>query len=336
MRYIVVYLVSFLFFYSCKPPYSETSFYYWKTTFKLSTKEKHLLQKNNIKTLYVRFFDIDISKENGKPVPLGVLNHADSIPNQLHIVPVIFITNRTFINVPKSEIATLANNVVQKINAIKSSYEELQFDCDWSGKTKENYFYFLEQVRKVTGKNKILSATIRLHQVKYSYRTGIPPVDRGMIMFYNMGDVSRQNETNSIYLKSNADKYNKYLKEYPLASDVALPIFTWYVHYSDDKITGLITKKATPEITDTLHFARIGKSFSFTVKMSFVENGIYYKIGDVLRKEEVSEEDLVSAAKDLGDNLPVLKRRIVYYDLDELNLKNYNENIFKKISGTFN
>ncbi|PBQ33163.1 hypothetical protein CNR22_15735 [Sphingobacteriaceae bacterium] len=335
MKYVAIYLV-IVFFGSCKSPHSETSFYYWKTNFKLSALESEILQKNKVETLYIRFFDIDLSKETQKPVPLGLLAHEDSIPREFHIIPVVFITNRTFINLSKAEIDLLAKHVIQKIDALKSDYEELQFDCDWSNKTKDNYFYFLEQIRKIIGKNKNLSSTIRLHQVKYYNKTGIPPVERGMIMFYNMGDLSSKKETNSIYNKTNSDKYIKYLKNYPLPSDVALPIFNWYVHYRDGKVLGLITKKTIPDVRDTTHFARIEKSFSFAVKLSFFENGIYYQEEDVLRKEELSEEELLNAAKDVLENLPTLKRKIVYYDLDELNLKNYNENIFKKISDIAN
>ncbi len=44
-----------------------------------------------------------------------------------------------------------------------------------------------------------LSSTIRLHQIKYRERTGVPPVERGMLMFYNMGQFSADPEARAIF-----------------------------------------------------------------------------------------------------------------------------------------
>ena len=43
-----------------------------------------------------------------------------------------------------------------------------------------------------------MSATIRLHQVKYRADTGVPPVDRGMLMAYNLLPPDQAGERSSI------------------------------------------------------------------------------------------------------------------------------------------
>ena len=85
----------------------------------------------------------------------------------------------------------------------------------------------------------MLSATIRLHQVKYYKQAGIPPVDRGMLMFYNMGKLNALTAENSIYNSNDAAGYIETVDDYPLKLDLALPAFSWAVHfrnsYSEEK-----------------------------------------------------------------------------------------------------
>lgn len=40
-------------------------------------------------------------------------------------------------------------------------------------------------------------------------------------------------------------------------------------------------------------------------------------------------------AKDLDDNLKETPKEIIFYDLDELNMKNYEKNIFKQVIARF-
>lgn len=326
------------YFFSCKKNVTETetSFYYWKTKFHLSQTEKNNLKELNTKALYVRFFDVDISEGTDKPLPVGVLEGIDSIPKNINCIPVVFITNRTFLNLNKGHVALLAKNSVSKINSIKTNYTELQFDCDWSGKTKENYFFFLEEVKKHIPKDVKLTCTIRLHQVKYTFKTGVPPVSRGMLMFYNMGDLSDINGENSIYSTKIAEKYTSSLKTYDLPLDVALPIFKWYVHYRSNSVIGLITKNEVPKINDTIHFSQQENNTKFNVKTDHLENGIFYKKDDVLKYETISREQLIEAAELLQQNLKKENRKIVFYDLDENNINNYEKETFEKVVAGFN
>ncbi|MEO6303461.1 MAG: hypothetical protein ABIP51_09815 [Bacteroidia bacterium] len=323
-------------FYSCKKNVSEASFYYWKTKFKISQTEKSALQQLNVNSLYVRFFDVDLEKESGKPIPVGVIEGLDSVPPNTKIIPVVFITNRTFLNLSKEEVLLLAKNVVSKINSIKKDCNELQFDCDWSGKTKTNYFLFLEEVKKLLSKNTALTCTIRLHQVKYALRSGIPPVDRGILMFYNIGDLYDQNEANSIYNSQNAKKYITFIKDYKLPLDVALPVFRWFVHYRNNTVVGLITKDNMPKTNDTLYFSQLENNTKFNVRTDHLENGIFYRTNDVLKLETLNDEQLIEAAELVNENLKKEDRKIIFYDLDEDNIKYYDKKTFTKIMAVFN
>jgi len=334
-------------FFSCKKNSSETSFYYWKTQFHLSKTEKKALTDLKVKTLYLRFYDVDVDENAQEPIPIGVISNLDSVSPNIKVIPVVFITNRTFLNRGKADVIKLARNVINKINYIKNNYTELQFDCDWSGKTKENYFLFLREVRKLVSHDVKLSSTIRLHQVKYALKTGIPPVDRGTLMFYNMGELQDQREANSIYNSNNAQKYTAFIHDYSLPLDLALPIFKWYVHYRNGAFIGLITKKDVPEINDTLNFKNSffergdkgidsENNTKFNVRTDHLENGVFYRTNDILKLEALSDLQLIEAADLAAKNLKKEDRKIIFYDLDEENINYYDKETFTKIKSVFN
>jgi hypothetical protein len=320
---------------SCQTSSVEPSFYYWRTKAVLSSGETAALKTFHVKHLYVRFFDVDIKEEQGKPEPLGVVDSLERLPKQLSVIPVVFITNRTFLRLKQdTEVIALARNVLKKINSLRASYPELQIDCDWSDKTKVRYFLFLETLKKQLSKSVKLTATIRLHQIKYPVRTGVPPVDGGMLMFYNMGKLEDTEAPNSIFEAGTASAYTPYLRSYALHLDVALPIFRWYVHYRNGVVKGLIVKKRLPDISDTSYFYRDAKS-PYTVKKSGVLHGVSYEAGDVLKFEALDDEALLEAAALLQKNLPDEHRRLVLYELDDFNLNYYESKTLQQVYSSF-
>ncbi|MEZ4901823.1 MAG: hypothetical protein R2822_08725 [Spirosomataceae bacterium] len=64
--------------------------------------------------------------------------------------------------------------MVQKIttNAPHLLWKEVQIDCDWTVATKAKYFRLLQQISALLPPSVILSATIRLHQIKFYRTTG--------------------------------------------------------------------------------------------------------------------------------------------------------------------
>lgn len=322
--------------FSCKNNSSKNnkfSFYYWRTNFNLSATEKEILSNNDVETIYTRFFDIDIKDTLSGAQPFGIIRGVEQ--NHAQIIPVVFITNRTFYYLDSGMVKALAAKTLLKINSITKNYHEIQFDCDWTEKTRFNYFLFLNEIKKQIANTKVqLSATIRLHQIKYKEITGVPPVNRGMLMFYNMGDVSDPKETNSIYNKTKAGLYLPYLKQYTLPLDVALPVFNWQVHFKNGRIKNLFNKSNAIEITEK-DFKTLDKN-TFEAKKELIVAGKYIGKGDVLRLEELSSEELINAATLLNENLLKEKRQVVFYDLDDYNIKNYEKDIFKKVANCFN
>lgn len=311
------------------------SFYYWKTNFRLSPSEVTTLRDNKVKKLYLRYFDVD--KAPGQPVaqPVSPIVLNDSLYSS-RIVPVIYIKKRVFENIDSSRLPALAKNIfslIQQINQTKQiTNTEVQFDCDWTESTKLLYFSFIRIFRSISKLD--ISATIRLHQVKYYQRTGVPPVDHGVLMYYNMGEINAGNN-NSVYDKTIAAKYNPSLGHYPLALDVALPIFAWGQQIRDGQVAGLLNKINEGRFANDSNFTVLGKN-RFLVKHAGFKAGYYFREKDEVKLESVSGDELLGMAKDINKYLPNNPRTLIFYDLDSINTNRYEKGIYKKILDGFN
>jgi hypothetical protein len=319
---------------SCKKPANaKSAFYYWKSNFKLNSQQNQLLQQTSHNTLYIRFFDIIWDDTGRRTFPDAVINF-EQPADKLHITPVIFISNKTFENIKDIAIDSLAINSNMLVNRIalknKINYQTIQVDCDWTLSTRDKYFNFLKTLKKISHRQ--LEATIRLHQVKYKERTGIPPVDRGVLMFYNMGKLSAGlQQPNSIYNEGDAEKYVSYIPQYPLPLDVALPLFSWAVHIRQGKIIQLYRSLGKKQLNDPLNFDQRGNTWRS--KKSFFFNGIYIKENDIFKLEEIDVNTLKTAARQLSRYLPNQKNRtIIYYELGNLNQSEFNAQTLNQVS----
>ncbi|MBK8611439.1 MAG: hypothetical protein IPL84_16250 [Chitinophagaceae bacterium] len=161
----------------------EPAFYFWKSVFTLSDFEKKKLDSLQVKTIYLKFFDVDWNEELKKPKPLATIRITDSAYKDFSIIPTVFITNACIQKIDSGQVKELADHLMGLLKGILADHHfkeipEIQFDCDWTGSTREKYFALLKESRALMPNAK-LSATIRLHQVKYLSKSGIPPVDRG-------------------------------------------------------------------------------------------------------------------------------------------------------------
>lgn len=328
-------LTIFLFlFYSCNQETEPIiAFYYWKTNFKLSQQEQEILTENKVKKLYIRYFDIELSKENNEPIPVSPIHFSTKV-SQFTIVPVVYIKNSVMLskslNIP--DLVKKTTGFIKQVN-IKNqiTVNEIQIDCDWTLTSKDNYLKFIELFKKANSTQ--LSATIRLHQIKYYDKTKVPNVDNGVLMYYNMGTIA-PDSLNSIYNREIAQKYISSLKNYPLKLNVALPIYTWAIHIRYNKVIALKSKINTFELAKDTNFVAIKPNY-FKVINSNYKNSTFYRKDDILKIETISKDNLLEMADDLGENLKQNPKEIIFYDLDQFNFQHYEKDIFKKTSTRF-
>jgi hypothetical protein len=323
---------------SCrKPGNSTTAFYYWKTGFSLNEQQTDLLKQTG-NNAYIRFFDVSWNDKEQRAYPNAVVQ-LNNPPVSLNIIPVIYITNKTFENITDTAVTTLAAHCNKLINELagekKISYTKVQVDCDWSLSTRVKYFSFLAAFKKLNQKQ--LEATIRLHQVKFKDRTGVPPVDRGVLMFYNMGKLNAGlHQPNSIYNEEDADKYVDYLNTYPLKLDIALPLFSWAIHIRDGRVIQVYGKIRQKQLADQAHFQPVEGRANYRAKTSFFLEGIYIKQNDIFKLEETDSNILDAAAKQLAKHLPKQKHTtIIYYELANIDPGKFNAETIRQVSARF-
>jgi hypothetical protein len=315
---------------ACHQHNKAISFYYWKTNFHLDSIEKQTISNNSVNVIYTRYFDVDFLPGDSIPNAIAPITF-DSNNTVTGIVPVIYLKNRTLERLDSAGLKMLSEKVYSLVAGINRWANvhpaEIQFDCDWTETTKDKYFLFLKHYKFLS--KQIISATIRLHQVKYPGTTGIPPVDYGVLMYYNMGDINT-GTTSSIYDKSIAAKYNPAIKAYPLTLDIALPIFAWALQIRDDKVVKLLNKMNFLHFENDSNFTGAGKD-RYAVKHACFHGGYYFKENDTVKTEHVPEEDLLDIITQINRYSNHRIRNLIFYDLDKENLVLYDKNIFRKI-----
>lgn len=315
----------------------ERSFYYWRSVFNLNAVEKRALDVLKISKLYVKYFDVVWSEEKKSAMPVAKILFKDEDtgrPTVCKIVPVVFITNECMYKLSQNEIGGLAKNIIQLIEQLDTtknmaSAAEWQIDCDWTATTKENYFLLLKLLKQHTvATQKILSATIRLYQCKYLQKTGVPPVDKGLLMCYNMGNLKNLKTTNSIIETKELEKYTGTLNSYPLALDVALPLFDWKVLFRNKAYAGLI--QMLPE--QALKNKAVKQTGNyFEIVADTVIKGYAFKQGDVLRDEQSDIQEVLGVCKVIGTQLKTTELAVSLYHLDSITLSKYTLHELEKV-----
>ena len=334
---ISCFLVAVLFallFVGCKeqglheyPRNACNSVYYWRTTFNVSDAEQQFITKHNVKRLYLRLFDVDMSKRNLwetlSPQPIATIQFPDSANLSLvmqqvdECVPTVFITLHALKQMPWHEANDYAQKICTRIlnmcsyHGFRDKVHEVQIDCDWTETTENTYFHLLDEMRYILhAQGIILSATIRLHQL----RTTVPPVDRGVLMLYNTGSLKHPETKNSILSYVDAMPYLKRIN-YSLPLDYAFPNFGWGVWFCNNAFQAILHQQDYSdenlyEQTDSTHYRVIKNHYN---------EGHWLICGDIIRKEI---SDMV-AIEQIKQHLPFSEATsIIMYHLDENNLKN--------------
>lgn len=337
----IIIFCGFLLAISCQPSTGNSrAFYYWKSQFALSPAEQKELLDLGISKLYIKFFDVTWNEPQAAAQPAAKLRSDSSSLNwlgrqKIELIPTVFITNQTLLKLTDDQLPGLAG----KINALLESLlpasaakklQEIQLDCDWTAQSKDRYFQLLTLLRQQPlFKDRSISATIRLYQCKYSGKTGIPPVNKGLLMCYNMGNLKNPQTNNSILETAELNKYSSGLHNYPLPLDIALPLFEWRVLFRNNSYAGLIND-LPDQLLESPDLASTKKNRSEILKDTLL-NGYALKKGDVLRKEDSRPSELLASLALLGRKLPKASRTLALYHFDSITLSKISRNDLENI-----
>lgn len=325
--FINVFLLSFLLLAACEkavesqqyePP--KIGFYHWQQRLNADSLPQHLLSTGE--PLYTKCFDVSWSA--GAPKALAVLD-IDSSQIKPELIPVVFITNAVMKHSSQAQLEQLSTDLLSLVNAIlldyrssnvgkKALYPALQIDCDWTISSRDNYFHFLQLLRKQLDEDVVLSSTIRLHQYRDSDAQGIPPVDRGTLMAYNVGDLNSWATINSQLDSNITASYlkRKSKKSYPLPLDIALPYYEWAAIYRNNELAYLINELTATQLTDSSRFEQLSTT-RFQVKKSTYLDGYYLYSNDLIRLEGPDSTTLQTVAKQLATVPGFPDQKLLFY-----------------------
>lgn len=318
-------------------PHREyNSIYHWKTVFNPTESELIFLREHNIKRLYLRFFDIALDNHwLGKQlsaIPIATTAFSQTPPLDMEIVPTVYITLEAIRSINGQEV-DYANRIVTRILAMATRHKigninEVQFDCDWTGTTKNSYFELCRIARDSLRKKGIeLSSTIRLHQLQ----DDCPPVDRGVLMLYNTGALKSVQTKNSILNYSDVIPYLKNIN-YRMHLDFAYPAFAWSIWFRDGKFKAILR---TTDFLDTDYYQQLTDGTYKVLKDHYLESHELLR-DDIIRLESPRYDEVLKvkqlAEKTLRNNT---EYSVVLYHLDSISLTKYAadeiENIYRHL-----
>ena len=302
------------------------AFYYWKN-YDDFWYESDILDTLKVRKLYVKYFEVDYDPDLG-PVPKAKTELTMSrtewdyekdkdvlSPNaKLNIVPTVFILNSVF-KEPELNTREMAKNI---LFLILKKYEEnmegfscpkeIQIDCDWTESTKNVYMRFLRELKQEMRKNKSLentqlSATLRLYAYKFPNRMGVLPVDRAMLMCYNLLTPRESGNRNSILDIQELKKYLEGADDYPVALDVALPTYSNVQVFQNQQFKSLFYE----EDSAFLSYLKPLKPPFYLISKDTLVDEVYLRKGDHLKVERVS-------AKQIREAIDVINREVQFKD----------------------
>lgn len=292
----------------------ERGFYTWGGYYSESDIDTLKVQK-----VYQKFFEVGLNNVL-EPIPVDELGSFSLISNWRsnepddrspflkELVPVVYIQNSVLLQ-KDFNAADLAHKVWhlleqnldgQNNDGLEVQVKEFQMDCDWTPRTRKNYFSFLVAFKKELRASALfgrcqLSATLRLYPYKYPNKMGFLPkeVDRAMLMCYNLSAPDHTGQRNSIFSLEVLKAYLQNTETYPTDLDIALPVYSMAYVYQDQQLVKLLrntdsTFNSSLQPVDGLWYA---------VQKDTVIDEFYMRKGQRVKLETISYLDLKSAIK---------------------------------------
>lgn len=335
-----------------EPP--QIGFYHWQQRLEQDSLNTCLLEAVSAEELHVKFFDVVWNSQRAAPsarleakvdstfqlaiIPVvfitnEVMREIDpiqlpSLANDI-LNEITSILEESFFKADslaedyqssKAPIGSSTDSISQKKGERTTSLHvleritELQIDCDWTATTRDKYFAFLKTLRKWLPPAAELSATVRLHQFKDQAIQGVPPIDRGVLMAYNVGDLSRWDTRQSQLDTTITAAYLRPDKKYPLPLDIALPYYQWGVIYREEKLAYLINELTATALSDTSRFTLLTAN-RYQVRQATYLNGYYLYAQDLIRLEVPDQPSLLTLANQLRLIPPFSGQRLLFYHL---------------------
>jgi hypothetical protein len=341
MKKTIALLTVVLLLFGCKKDAStnvEKAFYYWQN----SSMDGEKIDSLATQKIYYRIFEVENNEIEGNfPVNKNRPSRYELDGENILLVPTIFIRNEVFKNSDLKSLEQLADNIAfltekftidQYSEEKEFDYDEIQIDCDWTESTKDNYFYLLKKLKEFSKKK--ISCTLRLYPYAYPEKMGVPPVDKAMLMCYNLVSPLSDPKKNSVLDVSELKKYLVNKKKYPIHIDVALPLFSWSLIYHNNQF------KQLQDVDESALVDRAKKIDSMWYEMTEdfeYNNATYLKTGDKIKVEKVEYQTLLDAIDVIKKNVKLDNAFTVsFFDFQYRTFKNYSNEEISALYSRFN
>lgn len=314
-----------------KIPSPNRSVYFYKTVWNPDSLEIDFLQKFSIKKIYMRFFDVAPTKD-GILVPNATIKFLKPIPDNVQIIPTIFIVDNCLRHNLSNLPILLKERIVQMCETNDIIVNEVQIDCDWTKSTEDKFFWFLNELKnELTKENIILSSTIRLHQLASAQ----PPVEYGILMPYNAGQVTDYYCNNPILDFKDVKPYIKFIKNYQLPICVAYPNFKWQLQFRNKRLQNILYDE---NLKNEFYYKQLDSLTYVAIRTRTISNSVgkVNKMSQVLpgdtilvRRSEI--EAILKTKSELEKENPSVKCQTVIYDLNSKNINNLTTNEYEEI-----
>ena len=251
------------------------SVYYWRTDLRLDSTERAFLSQYNINKVYCRYFDVVMNDDATEPSPNATISFSDTLPAGIELIPTIYITEDCMHKPHKDLAKKIVDRILQmnETNDI-SNVHEIQIDCDYTSKSRQTYYKFLEEVRhQLSSKKYQLSTTIRLHQLSMP----APPADYGVLMVYNTGNPLKWQERNPILDYRDVYPYLSRLDDYPLPLATAYPVYQWIRNIQNVRVEHTVEAEEILKVKHAMEKERPGLSRSIITYHLETDNINRYK-----------------------------------------------------------
>lgn len=309
----------------------QKGFYHW-TSGEMSVFEEHVLQESGTNKVYLKLFEVSMDELEGA-IPMDKIygKYPDSFFESMEIVPCIFIENEVIARSTDDELEELAENVVfltekyltkdiKENENTEVNWKEIQIDCDWIKSSKTKYFTFLKALKKHTDKQ--LSCTLRLYPYKFQKEMGVPPVDRAMLLCYNLSNPQTNEDLNTILDMGELKKYLQGGKPYPLPLDVGIPMYSSCYKFTNGHFDEVI--HSVPEGLESVCLPS-DDGLWYTLRQDTTIDYNHFRKGQHIKIERVSNELLEEACTLIREYVPLEKdASIAIYHLNESELKKYD------------
>jgi hypothetical protein len=207
-----------------------------------------------------------------------------------------------------------------ELSKVKLNCNEILIDCDWSEKSKKNYFYLLKKIKNQFPGYSI-AATIRLWQYKYYKKTGIPPVDKGLLMCYNLTSPTDYKTENSIGTSKEVEQYLTH-NDYQLKLDLALPLYSWSVVFRGNEFKGILSDY-DDFVRNTTKFKKITEN-RYLLQDDILVGDNYLRNGDEIRIEKISDAEIKKIISILKDKITITDQtKVTFFSFDKKYINDY-------------